>query len=71
MFQKAIKWFAGRHTMFAFLELALGTVLAWFGHLDLAYVALVGTVQGLVLGHSVKEDYFDKKKCEGSEGETK
>lgn len=44
--------------MFAAIELAVGTVLAWFGHLDMTFVALVGTIQAFVLGHSVKEDYF-------------
>jgi len=61
MFKKLIIWAQGRHTLFAGIELILGTVLAWFGKLDMAYVALCGTVQAMVLGHSIKEDYFGKK----------
>ncbi|PWT75523.1 MAG: hypothetical protein C5B59_08575 [Bacteroidetes bacterium] len=61
MFKKILIWMQGRHTFFAFLELALGTALAWFHRLDMSYVALVGTIQGMVLGHSIKEDWFEKK----------
>jgi hypothetical protein len=64
MFAKLFTWAQGRHTFFALLELTLGTALAWFGHLDMSYVALVGTIQGMVLGHSIKEDYFSKKENE-------
>lgn len=69
MFQKIAAWFSGRHTLFALLELTLGTVLCWFGHLNMAYVALVGTIQGLVLGHSIKEDYFGRKDDAPKEGD--
>jgi hypothetical protein len=61
MFKKLIAWAQGRHTLFAGIELALGTVLAWCGKLDMSYVALCGTIQAMVLGHSLKEDYFEKK----------
>lgn len=61
MFKKLVVWANGRHTLFAVVELILGTILAWFHHLDMSYVALCGTIQSLVLAHSVKEDYFEKK----------
>lgn len=66
MFSKLFIWMHGRHTFFAFLELVIGSALAATGHLDMSFVALVGTIQGMVLGHSIKEDYF--KKEEGAAG---
>lgn len=67
MFCKMFVWMQGRHTFFAFLELVIGSLLAWSGHLDMSFVALVGTIQGMVLGHSIKEDYFAQK-GEGATG---
>lgn len=67
MFKRLVVWAQGRHTLFAMVELALGTVLAWFGKLDMSFVALVGVIQGFVLGHSMKEDYFAKPADKGDE----
>lgn len=67
MFKKMVMWAQGRHTLFAGVELVLGTLLAWFGKLDMAYVALCGTIQAMVLGHSIKCDYFEKKNENGGE----
>jgi hypothetical protein len=61
MFQRLVAWAQGRHTLFAMIELAIGSALAWFGKLDMNFVALVGVIQGMILGHSVKEDYFSAK----------
>lgn len=62
MFKRVITWMQGRHTAFAVAELSIGTALAWFHRLDMNFVALCGTVQAMVLGHSIKEDYFESKK---------
>ena len=67
MFKKIFDWFQGRHTFFAAIELTIGTVLAWCHRLDMNFVALCGTVQSLILAHSVKEDYFKKKDYEVEE----
>jgi hypothetical protein len=61
MFKKILDWCQGRHTFFAGVELAVGTTLAWFHRLDMNFVALCGTIQSLVLMHSVKEDWFTAK----------
>lgn len=61
MFKRLVLWAQGRHTLFAMIELVIGTALAWYGKLDMNFVALVGVIQGMVLGHSVKEDYFAAK----------
>lgn len=49
----------------------MGTLLAWFHHLDMTYVALCGTIQAFVLGHSIKCDVFEKdKNTDGNQGST-
>lgn len=30
----------------------VGSVLQWFGHLDMAFVAFTGTIVGAITGHS-------------------
>lgn len=61
-FSKIANWAEGRHTLFAIFFAVHGTILAWFHRLDLNYIALIGAIQGLVLAHSAKEDYFAQKK---------
>lgn len=71
MFKKLVIFAQGRHTLFAGVELILGTFLAWFHRLDMSYVALCTAIQGLVLAHSLKEDYFNIKNGgdkDGSDG---
>jgi len=60
MFQRLIKFCAGRHTAFAIWFASMGTLLAWFHRLDGSYVGLVTALQGYVMLHSAKEDYFKK-----------
>lgn len=48
----------GRATAFAITFTACGIILAFRGKLTGDYVALVGAIQTLVIGHSLKEDYF-------------
>jgi hypothetical protein len=48
----------GRATAFAICFTVCGIVLAFHGKLTSDYVALVGAIQTLVIGHSIKEDYF-------------
>lgn len=61
MFNKVARWMSGRHTLFAAFFAVAGTVLEVFHRLDMNYVALIGAVQGFVLMHSAKEDYFAAK----------
>lgn len=63
MWQKLIGWCQGRHTAFAIYFTIAGTVLAVFHKLDVNFIMLIGAVQGLVLGHSIKEDVMDYMKA--------
>jgi hypothetical protein len=56
-----MKWFQGRHTMFALYFTVMGTILAWCRRLDPNFIALIGAIQGLIFIHSAKEDYFNMK----------
>jgi hypothetical protein len=60
-FKKSVEWCQGRHTLFAVYFALSGTALQWYHRLDMNYVALITAVQGLVLAHSVKEDYYKDK----------
>lgn len=46
----------GKTTAFFILFFIAGHVFAWFGKLTPTYVGFMGTLGGLVLGHSIKED---------------
>lgn len=61
MFERVIKWMAGRHTMFAVYFAITGTVLQCYHKLDGNFIALITAVQGFVFFHSYKEDYFAQK----------
>lgn len=61
MLQKLIKWSSGRHTLAAVWFALTGLGLAWFHRLDGNYVALCVALQGYILVHSGKEDYFASK----------
>lgn len=54
-------FFQGRATTFAILFTVVGIILAFKGKLTGDYVALVGAVQTLVVGHSLKEDWFARR----------
>ena len=60
MIKKILTWSQGRHTAFAVFFAGMGTILAWFHRLDGTYIGLVTALQGYVMLHSVKEDYFKK-----------
>lgn len=64
--QKLFAWTQGRHTFFALFFTIAGTALAAVHRLEMPYVALISAVQGFVLIHSAKEDYF--KKEDGHDG---
>jgi hypothetical protein len=56
--------------MFALYFASMGTVLAWFHKLDVNFIMLIGAVQGLVLGHSVKEDVMCYLKAKNGQGDS-
>jgi hypothetical protein len=51
----------GRTTAFFIAFFFAGHAMAWFGKLTLVYVSFMGTLGGLVLGHSIKEDVVAMK----------
>lgn len=51
----------GRTTAFFILFFLAGNVLQWFGKLTPTYVAYMGTLGGLVLAHSIKEDVVESR----------
>lgn len=56
----------GRTTAFFIAFFISGNVLAYIGKLTPVYVGFMGTLGGLVLGHSVKEDIMDiKRRADG------
>jgi len=54
-------FFQGRATAFGILFTVVGIVLAFKHELTADYVALVTAIQALVVGHSLKEDYFSRR----------
>lgn len=58
MYSKLVSYFRGRHTLFLVACMSIGVVMAWFHRLDGNLVTLLLGLQGMVLAHSVKEDYF-------------
>jgi hypothetical protein len=60
--KRLLAWPQGRTTTFAAFFALFGSILAWFSRLTPTYIALVTALQGYVVVHSIKEDYFDKKK---------
>jgi hypothetical protein len=57
----AYKLFGGRCTFFALIFTASGIWLAHEGKLTTIFVTLVGAVQTLILAHSAKEDYHERR----------
>lgn len=51
----------GRTTAFFIAFFISGNVLAFLGKLTPVYVGFMGTLGGLVLGHSIKEDIMEAK----------
>lgn len=58
---KVLQAVHGRTTAFFIAFFLTGNVLAYFDKLTPTYVGFMGTLGGLVLGHSVKEDIVTLK----------
>jgi len=63
MFQKLMTALSGRTTAFCGAFFVGGHVMHVLHRLDATYISFMIALMGIVLGHSVKEDYFsaDKK----------
>jgi hypothetical protein len=53
---KVLQIMHGRSTAFFVAFFVAGTSMAWVGKLTPVYVAFVGTLGGLVVGHSIQEN---------------
>ena len=54
-------FFQGRATAFAIYFTIIGTILVFKHALTANFVAFVGAIQALVVGHSLKEDWFARR----------
>lgn len=61
-------FFCGRATTFALVFTVAGIGLAFKGHLDANYVALVAAIQALVFAHSWKEDVMEANSAKEAKG---
>lgn len=59
---KFFLWSQGRTTAFALGYFVLGNILYFMGKLQPLYITFMLSHMGLVLGHSLKEDYFSQGK---------
>jgi hypothetical protein len=59
--QKLFKFTQGKHTAFAVAFFAAGNVFHYLGKLDQTYVLFMTSLLGLVLGHSIKDDYHGRE----------
>ena len=61
MFKNLVNYMQGRHTLFAAFFAVAGVALQWFHRLDSTFVAYMTALMGMVLGHSIQENHFEKK----------
>lgn len=59
--EKVLRITHGRSTAFFMAFFLSGNALAWTGKLDPVYVAFMGTLGGLVLGHAIQENVLAAK----------
>jgi hypothetical protein len=50
----------GRTTAFFIAFFCTGNLLQWLHRLDANYIGFMATLLSAIIGHSVKEDYFNK-----------
>jgi hypothetical protein len=58
--------FNGTCRFFAVVFTTVGIILAFMGKLTAEYVALVGSIQALLVGHSIGQDYHERNSDDGS-----
>jgi hypothetical protein len=51
----------GRTHVYLVFFTITGTVMHHYNHLDPTYIYFITVIMGFVLGHSVKEDFFQSK----------
>jgi hypothetical protein len=61
--QKVLSITQGRTTAFFIAFFVSGHVMALLGKLTPTYIGFMGTLGGLVLGHSIKEDVMAGRNC--------
>ena len=68
LFQRAIAYCQGRHTLFCVSFFVSGTALQIVHRLDGTYISFMTVLLGFVLGHSIKEDHYAGSGSNGSDG---
>jgi flagellar biosynthesis protein FliR len=58
---KTLSNFKDYHLPIMVLMFLVGIPVAWFGHLDMAFVAFTGTIIGGITGHSFSPAQKDKQ----------
>jgi hypothetical protein len=61
-----IDWCRGRHTFFCFCFFVSGHVLHLLGKLSHTYIEYMACMMSFILGHSIKDDYFEAKAATAS-----
>jgi hypothetical protein len=51
-FDKILSNFKDYHLPICIVMFCVGSVMQWFHHLDMAYVAYTGTILGAITGHA-------------------
>lgn len=54
----------GRHTFFAFCFFISGHIMHLAGKLNHTYIEYMAAMMTFILGHSIKQDYFENKAAE-------
>jgi 1,4-dihydroxy-2-naphthoate octaprenyltransferase len=62
-FESVDKWLSAAkdyHLPICVLMFLVGTVMTWFHHLDMSFVAYTGTILGAITGHAFSKAADDK-----------
>ena len=59
-FDKILSDMKDYHLPICVFMFIVGSVMKWFGHLDMAYVAYTGTILGAITGHAFSGAAKDK-----------
>lgn len=65
MFDKVLSAMKDYHLPVCVFVFIIGSVLQWFHHLDMAFVAYTGTVLGAITGHAFSPAQKDKDADDG------
>lgn len=64
-FSNIIDMFRGKHATAVAFFASAGTAFQYFHKLDATYISFVTLMMSFVLGHSIKDDYFNRDQGPG------